>query len=366
MTPTVRSKLKISHNIIHDKTFVIEAVKQKQLTTKKRNWINLIALHLIFAVLLFLGLTLLSNGFYFTLETFSIRIWQYLLAIMGGGALGVAGLLLQKTTKNNLADVSILGIGSLNIIFITLYIFSFGTNVISNQASIRQLLPLITIAASILGTSIIYTLTKFGNNNVDKFIIVGIALQFLFEAVSIAILNPSVSTAPGSAIQFTINQITNFSLGKLPDINYLAQTATWRIMIIICSICIVVILLIIWTLRKKIDLIETSEKLALSYGIRVESLKLFLYLLIALLAGIEAAILGNFPLLGILAPNIAKPIFGSQTKTNLWTSFLIGAIMVMIATFVSVNLNTDIPIGFLSTAIITPYFIFIILKRNKR
>lgn len=138
--------------------------------------------------------------------------------------MGVAGLLLQKTTKNNLADVSILGIGSLNIIFIALYIFSFSGEGVRNQELIRQTLPLITIASSILGTGIIYALTKVGDNNSDKFIIVGIALQFLFEAISIAIINPTTSAAPRSTINFTISQITNFTLGKFPDINFLATT----------------------------------------------------------------------------------------------------------------------------------------------
>ena len=38
---------------------------------------------------------------------------QLLIAFFGGGALGLAGALLQKVTKNRLAEVSILGIGSL-------------------------------------------------------------------------------------------------------------------------------------------------------------------------------------------------------------------------------------------------------------
>ncbi|MDQ0513789.1 iron complex transport system permease protein [Mycoplasmoides fastidiosum] len=353
-------------NLIQSHQFQTDIVKKQQDAKRKKSIIHFISITIIFGVILFFGLTLLRQGFNFSLQIFSLRIWQYLIAIFGGGSLGVAGLLLQKTTKNNLADVSILGIGSLNIIFITIYIFSFRNGDIRNQEIIRQVLPLITIGASILGTSIIYTLTKIGNNNLDKFIIVGIALQFLFEAISISILNPTISAAPGSTINFANSQIINFSLGKFPDINQLATSSRWRLTLIINFVVIVLIMGVIWVLRKKIDLIETSEKLGISYGVKVETLKLILYLLIALLAGIEAAILGTVALLGILAPNISKPLFGNQTKTNLFSTFIIGAIMVMLAAFVSVNLATDIPIGFLSTAIITPYFIFLILKRDRR
>lgn len=46
---------------------------------------------------------------------------QIMIAFFGGGALGLAGALLQKVTKNRLAEVSILGIGSINIFFIYIY-----------------------------------------------------------------------------------------------------------------------------------------------------------------------------------------------------------------------------------------------------
>lgn len=128
---------------------------------------------------------------------------------------------------------------------------------------------------------------------------------------------------------------------------------------------IALLVAVVWFLRKKIDIIEVNEKLAISYGIRVELLKFVLYGLVALLAGIEAAMLGTVALLGILAPNIAKPIFGNKTGTNVFASFLIGGCLVMLATFVSVNMATDVPIGFLSTAIIAPYFVFKILRKDK-
>lgn len=143
--------------------------------------------------------------------------------MFGGGSLGVAGMLLQKLTRNNLADVSILGIGSLNIIFITLYILKFYQDGVTDQVLVRQLLPLVTIASSIMGTAIIYTLTKVGKKSHNSFIIIGIGLQFLFEAVSILVFNPKISAAPGSKLSFISAQITNFSLGKFPDVGDLSE-----------------------------------------------------------------------------------------------------------------------------------------------
>lgn len=123
------------------------------------------------------------------------------------------------------------------------------------------------------------------------------------------------------------------------------------------------IVLIVYFLRQKIDLIELNEKLVQSYGVRLQYLKITIYFLIALLAGIEAAMVGTIALLGILAPNLAKLIFGNRSSTNILASFLIGGLLVLLAAFISVSLGTNIPIGFLSTAIVIPYFIYILIKK---
>lgn len=191
---------------------------------KKHDYLKFTVMMIIFVVMTYLFLTFVQGTFDHSLKIISIRIWSYLLAFFGGGALGLAGFLLHKVTKNNLTDVSILGIGSLNIIFITLYIFGFYNKGVTSQEVIRQALPLITVASSILGTAIIYTLANLGKKGADRFIIIGIGLQFLFEGISIALVNPSISSAPGDKLNFVLSQIINFSLGKLPDVQALSAT----------------------------------------------------------------------------------------------------------------------------------------------
>lgn len=77
-----------------------------------------------------------------------------LITFFGGGALAFAGVLLQKITKNNLAEVSILGIGSINIMFIFAYIFIFKGDAFNGSIT-SSFLPVITIVASLIGTLII-------------------------------------------------------------------------------------------------------------------------------------------------------------------------------------------------------------------
>lgn len=144
----------------------------------------------------------------------SINLWEdrlkiIFIAIFGGGSLGVAGTLLQKTTKNDLADISIIGIGSINIIFIVLYVLMVGKNVFGSGVA-AAFLPVVTLLASLLGTYIIWLFARGDNSKNNKFIIVGIALQLLFEGLSVMLVNPKkVSSEQGELIA----QIKKYTVG---------------------------------------------------------------------------------------------------------------------------------------------------------
>lgn len=119
-----------------------------------------------------------------------IRLKQVLIPIIGGGALAFAGMLLQKITRNNLAEVSILGIGSINIMFIFAYAFIFKGQLLTGS-TVQELLPLVTIVASLIGTMIVFLISRSKRANKNTFVIIGIALQLLFEALSVIFVNPS-------------------------------------------------------------------------------------------------------------------------------------------------------------------------------
>lgn len=115
---------------------------------------------------------------------------EVIIPIVGGGSLAFAGMLLQKTTRNNLAEVSILGIGSINIMFIFMYAYIFKGKLFDGSL-VQQMLPIVTISASILGTLVVYLISRSKHANKNTFVIIGIALQLLFEALSVVFVNPT-------------------------------------------------------------------------------------------------------------------------------------------------------------------------------
>lgn len=290
-------------------------------------------------------------------EIISINLWEnrlkiILIAFFSGGSLAVAGSLLQKMTKNELADISIIGIGSINIIFIILYVLIFGKNVFGNGFS-AAFLPVVTLIASLLATFIIWLFAKNDNAKNNKFIIVGIALQLLFEGLSVMLVNPTQKISKEQSE--LIAQIKKYTVGIID-----ANIQWW--LLIICISVTLILLIIIMFLRHKIDLIESSEELAQGLGINVTKMKKIIFTIVAILAATEAIMAGSIALLGILAPAIARKLFKNKTMYILPASFLIGGALVLIATYISVTLETQIPVGILSTTIIIPYFIYTIIR----
>lgn len=294
---------------------------------------------------------------------------QIMIAFFGGGALGLAGALLQKVTKNRLAEVSILGIGSINIFFIYIYAVILKDKAFSHSFW-GYAMPVFLIVVSVIGTLIIWAISRSKRSNKNTFVIVGIALQLLVEGLSVIIVNPKKLTQAGNKEGTAIwHRIQGYTLGKVrsgvEDSLQNADTnpVPWWLMILVVGIIIVVIGVVIF-LRRKIDTYETSEELSTSVGINIKRLRLVIFLLVALLAGAASAVLGTVALLGIIAPSVARMLFRNKMLPLAISSFVIGGIMVGLASFISMQLEASVSVGILATAIVIPYFIFQMIKER--
>lgn len=286
-----------------------------------------------------------------------LRWKQLLIAFGGGGALAFAGALLQKVTRNTLSEVSILGIGSINILFIFAYVFIFKDKVFGSGIE-AAMLPIVTLTASILGTMLVWGVSRSKHANKNTFVIIGIASQLFFEALSVVFVNPT--NLKGEEGKKIWNTIKSYTMGSIRTSENHDGIPWW--LIITASVLIGLTITIALFLRKKIDIYETSTETASTLGVNVKLLRLGIFLMVAVLAGIEATILGTVALLGIIAPSISRLIFKNKFAPMAIGSFLIGGQLVMCASFISTSIGANLPPGILTTAIASPYFIFLILR----
>lgn len=253
-----------------------------------------------------------------------IRVPRMMTALLAGGALSVAGLLMQTLFKNPLAGPYVLGINSGATLLVGLSILTGFSFFSTNVGIILNAL----VGAFIFGL-IILAFSKFVKNQLSL-LLIGIMLGSFTSAI-IAILQ-SLSNAQ------ELKLFTLWGLGSL-------QKITFEQLPLVLLIVIIGLLLTI-LLGKKLNLLVLGEKEAQLMGVNIQLTRYYIIGITAILAGVITAYCGPIAFVGLAVPNITRILFKSQNHHLLIiTSFIIGALFL---------LSTDIIIQLLESRLVIP------------
>ncbi len=114
------------------------------------------------------------------------------------------------------------------------------------------------------------------------------------------------------------------------------------------------------------DLPAFGEDRAISFGINVRRLRLATLLRISILSALSVAFVGPIGFIGLVAPHIARMLFGEDHRFYLPASALLGALVLSLASIVSKNLISGviIPVGIVTSLVGVPFFITIIVRHR--
>ncbi|WP_332095516.1 iron chelate uptake ABC transporter family permease subunit, partial [Klebsiella pneumoniae] len=84
--------------------------------------------------------------------------------------------------------------------------------------------------------------------------------------------------------------------------------------------------------------LRLGEDRAISFGINVRRLRLTTLLRISILSALSVAFVGPIGFIGLVAPHIARMLFGEDHRFYLPASALIGALVLSLASIASKNL----------------------------
>ena len=274
-----------------------------------------------------------------------------LLIILGVGT-PLSAFLIQKLTKNKLADTGLIGVSDSGVFALSILYIYFPKMVdpINNPLTISLVTPLVIAISSFITLMLLYVLSIKKGVSPKRVIITGIGLHILFSGASTLMIYFNNG--------YDMNFFSRYLIGFIEK----KSKIIWIIALSFIFICI----LIIWIIGTKLDIIESDENLAKSVGIKTELLKFFVFLIIPVIVGITVAAVGSVALLGLFIPNIARSIVGNKTRSIIWINILFGILFVFIAQFININLmHIGAPIGILLQLIIAPYFIYKIIRGFK-
>lgn len=272
----------------------------------------------------------------------NIRLPRILGAVIAGAGLSVSGIILQSITNNSLASPNIIGVNSGAGLFIIIILFLCPI--------LFYALPFVAFLGAFVSTIIILAISNKMNSSTSSIILSGIAITTLFNGII-------------SLITLIDNDVLNtykyFSVGGLNGINY--ENITIPCILIIVSITIVIFF------SYKIEILSLGEELSRSLGVNTKIIKILAMICASFLAGAVVSFAGLLGFVGLIVPHISRKIIKGNLRQNIIGTFIIGAILVLSADTVGrfIVYPTEIPVGIVMAFIGCPFFLYLLLRRNK-
>jgi iron complex transport system permease protein len=276
-----------------------------------------------------------------------IRMPYALMAVVVGMALGLAGAEMQTILNNSLASPFTLGVSSAAAFGAALAIvLGIGFPGIPDQWFISANAFLFALMAALMLDGVTRW-TKVGSSGVVLF---GIALVFTFNAL--------VSLMQFIATEDTLQGLVFWTMGSL-------ARASW-VKLDVMALAMVIIFPLSMRSAWKLTALRLGEDRAVSFGIDVRRLRLATLLRISVLSALAVAFVGPIGFIGLVAPHIARLVFGEDHRFYLPGSALVGALVLSMASVASKNLlpGVIIPVGIVTSLVGVPFFLSIILRHR--
>lgn len=277
-----------------------------------------------------------------------IRLPREFAAMILGGALALAGYLLQSFFHNPIAGPFVLGISSgAKMVVAIVMVFLMGQAVSVSSA--------VLIIAAFIGAMIsmgFVLLMSKRVNNMSMLVVSGVMIGYICSAITEFIVT--------FANDADIVNLHNWSRGSFSGMTW-NQVAVMAVVIAVTSIAV-------FMLAKPLSAYELGEAYARNMGVNVRLLRVMLVILSSLLSACIVAFAGPISFVGIAAPHLVKSIL-KTTKPILMipACFLGGSLFCMFCDLLARTLlaPTELSISTVTAVFGAPVVLWVMIRRNK-
>lgn len=231
---------------------------------------------------------------------------ETVMAVIAGGMLAVAGLLLQTLLRNPLAGPSVLGITSGAQLFVAIGILGLGS---LNGIMLSLATPVLAGIGALITSILILFFAKMVKSNTSLLIIGMMIGAFLSSITSILI-----TQATPAAVKY----YSMWTFGSLKQSDLI--TAYW---IIPLSLGLIIAAL---SMSKSLNALHLGDNQATYLGINLRQTKWFILILVATISGVITSLCGPIGFVGLIIPNLIRIAMKTGSHRQLIIlSFLWGA-----------------------------------------
>ena len=278
----------------------------------------------------------------------NIRLPRLIAAALLGGALALAGFLLQTFFNNPIAGPFILGISSGAKLVVALMMIV----VVGGQGVMTNGMMIVSAFVGSLIAMVFVLLVSRRINSMSMLIVAGVMIGYICSAATDFLIT--------FASDANIVNLKNWSLGSFSGIN-------WDD-IGIMTVVVVASSLAVFFLSKPISAFQLGEQYARSMGVNIRVFRIALIMLSSLLAATVTAFAGPISFVGIAVPHIVKRMLKtSKPLVVIPGAFFGGAIFCLFCDLLARSLfaPTEVSISAVTAIFGAPIVISILLKREK-
>ncbi|AFJ01564.1 iron chelate uptake ABC transporter (FeCT) family, permease protein [Methylophaga frappieri] len=269
-----------------------------------------------------------------------LRFPRYIVAILAGSALAMAGTIVQSITRNPLGSPSLMGVtsGAAFAIVISFVIFTFDT---SSRLVFGTL-------GGMLAASLTFALAWKTQLNPINLTLAGMSISLFFMAAITVMLVSADADARGIYYWLT---------GSLANL-------TWQHVQLLYPYVIAGLIIGVGFARP-LNLLMLDEQVAHSLGLAIQWWRLALGIVAVVLTAATVAVAGPISFVGLIAPHLSRFALGMPAANNhrfvLPLSALIGAALVSSADLLAKF--QEVPVGILCILIGGPLFVVLIRRQ---
>jgi len=277
---------------------------------------------------------------------FDLRLPRALFATLIGAGLGVVGVILQTTTRNDLADPFLFGLssgaaaGAVFVITVTGDVLGYWT------------LPLAAFCGGLVASGVVLGLVHgLRTSAPETLILSGLAVSFLFSALTNYLIFEGDSRAAHSVIFWMLG-----GLGL----------ARWETFPLVCAGLLLILAYSLYRSRW-LDILLAGDLTAQTLGVPVQGLRFWMFFVAALATAAFVSVAGVIGFVGLMVPHIARGIVGPLHRQLLPTAAIVGAVLLTVSDILCRFLLApqELPVGIVTTSIGSA-FVFLLLVRTRK
>lgn len=274
-----------------------------------------------------------------------VRMPRVLLGAFAGMALAMVGVIMQATIQNPLGDPYILGLSSGASLGATFSILIGFSGVLSSFGA-----PLGAFLGALIASIFVYFLAKIGGRITPfKMILAGMVISSICSSLTSLIIFLSKDNEGIRTVNF-------WMMGSLAG-------AEWSNIVLPIAISVIP-LIYFFTQYRNLNLMVLGDETSITLGLNIERYRKIYMILSSLITGVIVSVCGTIGFVGIMIPHIVRLIFGTDHKTLLPFSALVGAIFLIWADVVTrcAITNMELPIGIITSVIGAPFLLWLMVK----